>query len=105
MYYRYLICKGNKKSGLFHPKQAWNIPKENGLYDVVIKNFSNLTYVKDYKGKTISWFTEKGNQYFSANIKELAEFYKKYNVNVICIKKEKLENIVEEDEFQVWCKV
>lgn len=104
MFYRFLIKKDNKTSGLFHPPQKWNVPKENGLYDVVRKNFSNLAYIKSYKGKTISWFTEKGLEKFKENIIELENFYKDYQIEVICIKKTTLSNIVEQDDFQVWCK-
>ena len=103
MYYRYLTYKNKKYSGLFHPKQNWLVPKENGLYDVVRKNFSTLGYVKTFQGKTVSWFTEKGNKKFESGIKELIEFYSKYDVKVICIKQNALENIVEKDDFQVWC--
>ena len=55
MFYRYIIIKEGQKSGLFHPKQKWNVKKENGLYDVVRKNFSDLPYTKEHKIKTISW--------------------------------------------------
>lgn len=103
MYYRFLICKNNEKSGLFHPKTKWNVQKENGLYDVVRKNFANLTYIKTYKGKTISYFTETGLKNFQSGIDELTEFYKQYGISVICMQYDKLTNIVEQDDNQVWC--
>ena len=104
MFYRFLIKKDNKTSGLFHPHQKWCVQKENGLYDVVRKNFSNLNHIKSYTGKTISWFTEKGIEKFKDGIYELKEFYKNYQIDIIRIEKDKLFDIVEEDEFQVWCK-
>ena len=103
MYYRFIICKQNEQSGLFHPKEKWNIPKENGLYDVVRKNFSNLNYTRKYQGKTQSWFTEKGLIAFADGIKQLEEFYSLFGIKVIKKEQERLYNIVDEDNYQVWC--
>lgn len=104
MFYRYIIIKGGQKSGLFHPKQKWNVKKENGLYDVVRKNFSDLPYTKEHKIKTVSWFKQAGIEKFQTGINELKQFYNQYNIKVVCICKENIDNIIAEDEFQVWCK-
>ena len=104
MFYRYMIVKDGQKSGLFHPKQKWNVQKENGLYDVVRKNFSDLPYIKDSKIKTISWFKQAGIEKFQNGIEQLKQFYSQYDIKVICIEKENIDNIISQDEYQVWCK-
>lgn len=103
MYYRFIIKKNNQISGLFHPKENWSVPKEGGLYDVVRKNFSTLGYSKNFKGKSQSWFTESGVEAFKSGIEELKEFYSLYGVTVSMQSKENLTDIVDQDEFQVWC--
>lgn len=105
MYYRYYILKDGVRSGLFHPRDEWNVTKPNGLYDVVRANFSTLQYIKPFDGKSESWFTEAGRQKFLKGIEALTEFYLKFKINVIMEEKEKLDNILAADEDQVWCEV
>lgn len=104
MYYRFMLVKDGQKSGLFHPKQKWGVKKENGLYDVVRRNFSDLPYIKESKIKTTSWFKQAGLDKFQKGIDELKLFYSEYKIKVICISRETVENVIIEDEFQVWCK-
>lgn len=103
MFYRFLIEKHGKKSGLFHPKKAWNVPKEGGLYDIVRENFSSLGYSKSFKGKSESWFTEKGVEKYSTQINRLINFYKQFGISVLLEKRPILTDIVDQDEDQVWC--
>jgi len=102
MYYRYVIEKENKQSGLFHPLDEWNVPKENGLYDVVCPNFESLTYKKNKKVTTVSWFTEEGKKNYSKGIQTLKEFYEKFGIEVKEIQSENPGIIVQEDDMQIW---
>jgi len=103
MFYRYFIKKNGISSGLFHPLPEWKVPKEGGLYEVVPKYFESLPYHKTFTEESVSWFTEHGREKYSDGLEALERFYKHYGIEVICITTEDLENIADQDEYQIWC--
>lgn len=103
MYYRFILKKDGKISGLFHPLDEQQVPKENGLYDIVLKYFSTLPHKKNFKKISESWFKEKGVRDYIDGINELRYFYASYDISIIELERDNLEYIVEEDEYQVWC--
>ena len=105
MYYRFELVKDNKKSGLFHPLDEWNIPKEGGIYELVPRYFETLPYKKNFEGKSESWFKETGVTSYEDGLTALKNFYSQYGISVSKITIEHLDNIVDEDDFQVWCSV
>ena len=103
MFVRYEFEKDNKKIGILTGLDdffsvdeilslGWIFEKDLELPNISMKN-------------TKSYFTEKGNRKFRKAIKAIKKAAKDKGINVVCERKESLENILYQDKYQVIMRV
>lgn len=101
MYYRFIIKKNDQISGLFHPKKIGLSQKREGYMMLLEKTFLLWDIQKILKVKVKVGLRKA--ELKPLKVEELKEFYSLYGVTVSMQSKENLTDIVDQDEFQVWC--